>query len=63
MGKHFECIIGEGSFTWSRRTESIAQEQMLDGIYVLRTSEPAECRWQWAKGPKWQDHKDHSATG
>jgi len=42
MGKHFECIIGEGSFTWSRRTESIAQEQMLDGIYVLRTSEPAE---------------------
>ena len=42
MGKHFECIIGEGSFTWSRRTESITQEQMLDGIYVLRTSEPAE---------------------
>ena len=42
MGKHFECPIGEGSFTWSRRAESIAQEQMLDGIYVLRTSEPAE---------------------
>jgi len=42
MGKHVECIIGEGSFRWSRRTESIAQEQMLDGIYVLRTSEPAE---------------------
>jgi len=42
MGKHFECTIGEGSFTWSRRAESIAQEQMLDGIYVLRTSEPAE---------------------
>jgi transposase len=42
MGKHFECTIGEGSFTWSRHAESIAQEQMLDGIYVLRTSEPAE---------------------
>lgn len=42
MGKHFECTIGEGSFTWSRRAQSIAQEQMLDGIYVLRTSEPAE---------------------
>jgi transposase len=42
MGKHFECTIGEGSFTWSRRAESIAQEQALDGIYVLRTSEPAE---------------------
>src|SRR6201998_1792357 len=42
MGKHFECTIGEGSFTWSRRGESIAQEQALDGIYVLRPSEPAE---------------------
>lgn len=42
MGKHFECTIGEGSFTWSRRSDAIAQEQMLDGIYVLRTSESAE---------------------
>jgi len=42
MGKHFECKIGEGSFVWSRRGESIAQEEKLDGIYVLRTSEPAE---------------------
>jgi transposase len=42
MGKHFECTIGEGSFTWSRRAESIAKEEKLDGIYVLRTSEPAE---------------------
>jgi len=42
MGKHFQCTIGEGCFAWSRRAESIAQEQMLDGIYVLRTSEPAE---------------------
>jgi len=42
MGKHFEYTIGEGSLTWNRRAESIAQEQMLDGIYVLRTSEPAE---------------------
>jgi transposase len=42
MGKHFECTIGEGSFAWSRRTGSIQQEEELDGIYVLRTSEPAE---------------------
>jgi transposase len=42
VGKHFECSIGEGSFAWSRRAESIAQEEKLDGIYVLRTSEPAE---------------------
>jgi transposase len=42
MGKHFACNIGEGSFVWSRRAEMIAQEEKLDGIYVLRTSEAAE---------------------
>jgi hypothetical protein len=42
VGKHFECSIGEGSFVWSRRAELIAQEEKLDGIYVLRTSEPAQ---------------------
>ena len=42
VGKHFDCRIGEGSFQWSRRQNSIAQEEKLDGIYVLRTSEPAE---------------------
>jgi transposase len=42
MGKHFECKIGEGSFTWARRWQSISQEEKLDGIYVLRTSEPGE---------------------
>jgi len=40
VGKHFDCQIGEGSFTWSRRQDSIDQEAQLDGIYVLRTSEP-----------------------
>jgi transposase len=42
VGKHFDCQISEGSFTWSRRQDSIEQEAQLDGIYVLRTSEPAE---------------------
>jgi transposase len=42
VGKHFDCQIGEGSFTWSRRQDSIDQEAQLDGIYVLRTSEPVE---------------------
>jgi transposase len=42
VGKHFDCQIGEGRFTWSRRQASIEQEAKLDGIYVLRTSEPAE---------------------
>src|SRR5271169_2995784 len=40
VGKHFDCQIGEGSFTWSRRQDCIDQEAQLDGIYVLRTSEP-----------------------
>jgi hypothetical protein len=42
MAKHFECKIDEGSFVWSRRAESITQEEKVDGIYVLRTSEPVE---------------------
>ena len=42
VGKHFDCQIGEGSFTWSRRQDCIDQEAQLDGIYVLRTSEPVE---------------------
>jgi transposase len=42
VGKHFDCQIGEGSFTWSRRQDAIDQEARLDGIYVLRTSEPVE---------------------
>jgi transposase len=42
VGKHFDCQIGEGSFTWSRRQDAIEQEAQLDGIYVLRTSEPVE---------------------
>ncbi len=42
VGKHFHYTIGEGTFAWSRREESIEQEAKLDGIYVVRTSEAAE---------------------
>jgi transposase len=42
VGKHFDCQIGEGSFQWSRRQGCIEQEAQLDGIYVLRTSEPVQ---------------------
>jgi len=42
VGKHFDYQIGESRFAWSRRPESIEQEAKLDGIYVLRTSEPTE---------------------
>jgi transposase len=39
MGKHFETTIGEGVFSWERRTAAIEAEAALDGIYVIRTSE------------------------
>jgi transposase len=41
MAKHFETRIADGSFSYSRKPETIAQETQLDGLYVLRTSEPA----------------------
>lgn len=42
MAKHFDIEIGDGNFTFSRNEGSIAREQALDGIYVIRTSEPAD---------------------
>ena len=41
MAKHFQLRIADGSFTWSRDEASITCEEQLDGIYVVRTSEPA----------------------
>jgi hypothetical protein len=41
MAKHFELAIGETSFTFQRRHDSIAAEAALDGIYIIRTSVPA----------------------
>ena len=40
MAKHFDLMIGEDSFAFSRKTDAIAEEARLDGIYVLRTSLP-----------------------
>jgi transposase len=40
MAKHFQLTIRDGVFTWSRRVESVTREEQLDGIYVIRTSEP-----------------------
>ena len=42
MGKHYSCTIGNGTFRWSRCPASIEKEAKLDGIYVIRTSEPKE---------------------
>ena len=40
VAKHFELSIADGMFTLARNTASIEQESQLDGIYVIRTSEP-----------------------
>src|SRR5205807_4159438 len=34
--------ITDGHFTWARRGGSIRREEQLDGIYVIRTSEPCQ---------------------
>jgi hypothetical protein len=42
VAKHFVLDIGPGSFAWRRDQENIAAEAALDGIYVIRTSVPAD---------------------
>jgi transposase len=41
MRKHFEVKIEEGRMEYRRMEASIREEEKLDGIYVLRTSEPS----------------------
>ena len=40
VAKHFDLKIGDGSFSWSLREETIKREAHLDGVYIIRTSEP-----------------------
>jgi hypothetical protein len=42
MAKHFTLTIRDGHLAWARKEDAIQQEALLDGIYVIRTSEPAE---------------------
>ena len=42
VGKHFQLEISEDSFRYERDATKIAQEAALDGIYVIRTSVPAQ---------------------
>ena len=42
VGKHFKLHISDDGFRYERDTERIATEAALDGIYVIRTSVPAE---------------------
>jgi transposase len=40
MAKHYLLTIADGVFSWQRNQAAITQEEQLDGIYVIRTSEP-----------------------
>jgi transposase len=41
VAKHFDLVIGETSFSFQRKLDSIAAEAALDGLYIIRTSVPA----------------------
>ena len=41
MTKHFTLTIRDGYLGWARNEVAIQKEELLDGIYVIRTSEPA----------------------
>ncbi len=41
MAKHYTLQIADGSFSYNRNQAQIDKEALLDGIYILRTSEPA----------------------
>ena len=38
MGKHFELVITDTSFSWQRKQAGINAEAAVDGLYVIRTS-------------------------
>ena len=41
VAKHFELAIGDNTFSFARKSEGIAAEAVLDGLYIIRTSVPA----------------------
>ncbi len=38
VAKHFTLKITDGNFAYQRKTEQIASEAALDGLYVIRTT-------------------------
>ena len=42
MKKHFDLNITDDAFSFARKTAEIAAEAATDGLYVVRTSLPAE---------------------
>jgi transposase len=55
VGKHFVVDIADSHFSFRRDTAKIAAEARLDGLYVIRTSVPAE---QLNAGQTVQAYKD-----
>jgi len=41
MAKHFTLEITDGAFSYQRNQEQIEQEALFDGIYIVRTDQPA----------------------
>jgi len=41
VAKHFALQISDRTFSFARKTDSIAAETALDGVYIIRTSVPA----------------------
>jgi hypothetical protein len=41
MAKHFELDISDGRFAYQRKSGQIDDEALLDGLYVIRTDQPA----------------------
>ena len=42
VAKHFDLNIADTAFSFARKTGEIAAEAAIDGVYVIRTSLPAE---------------------
>ena len=42
VSKHFELHIKDGAFSFERKQQQIEEEAALDGLYVIRTTCPAE---------------------
>ncbi len=41
VAKHFDLTITDAALSWARKSDSIASEAALDGLYIIRTSVPA----------------------
>jgi len=59
MAKHFDLTIADNCFSYARKTAQIEAESRLDGIYVVRTSEPPE---QWPAADVVRGYKSLSAV-